>query len=248
MAYFDFNVEEKKINDILHSKTTIETLTNIPSDESQFTYENGIKTWVGSLFVDIRDSSNYFKNNKEEIVARIMRAFCNEIIYILNQNSNYREIGIRGDCVFAIYTAPNKKDLEGILDDAAMIVSFNKMFQTILKDNNMPQFYIGIGLGASEDLVIKAGKKGTGINDFIWIGDAVVNASKLSSQGNKDGFSDIVMDSCFYSNIKDFNMNENKKYYNVFNSKYSNILKETVYHGSVYYTDVDTWRNNHYGK
>ena len=83
----------------------------------------------------------------------------------MNQNDNYREIGIRGDCVFAIYSAPKQKDLSKILDDAAMIVSFNKMFQDILKDNNMPTFKIGIGLGASKDLVIKAGKKGTGIND-----------------------------------------------------------------------------------
>ena len=248
MPIFDFKDEEKKINSIIHSKTEIKSLDSIPSDESQLTYENGIRTWVGALFVDIRNSTKYFKNNKEEIVARIMRAFCNEIIYILNQNENYREIGIRGDCVFAIYSAPKQKDLSKILDDAAMIVSFNKMFQDILKDNNMPTFKIGIGLGASKDLVIKAGKKGTGINDYIWIGDSVVNASKLSNQGNKDGFDEIIMDSCFYSNIKDFNLNPNKKYSDVFSTKYSSSLGEYVYHGLIYYTDVDTWRNEHYGR
>lgn len=248
MPIFNFNEEEKKINSIIHSKTEIKPLDTIPNDDSQFTYENGVKTWVGALFVDIRDSTNYFKNNKEEIVARIMRAFCSEIIYILNQNDNYREIGIRGDCVFAIYSVPMKEDISKILDDAAMIVSFNKMFQDILKDNNMPSFKIGIGLGASKDLVIKAGKKGTGINDYIWIGDSVVNASKLSNQGNKDGFDEIVMDSCFYSNIKDFNMNQNKKYSQVFSMKYSYSLRENVYHGSVYYTNVDEWRKQHYGR
>lgn len=169
MPIFNFKDEEKKINSIIHSKTEIKPLDNIPSDESQFTYENDIRTWVGALFVDIRNSTKYFKNNKEEIVARIIRAFCNEIIYILNQNDNYREIGIRGDCVFAIYSAPKQKDVSKVLDDAAMIVSFNKMFQDILKDNNMPTFKIGIGLGASKDLVIKAGKKRTGINDNRWL-------------------------------------------------------------------------------
>lgn len=248
MPLFNFNDEERKVNSILHSKTEIKPLDTIPNDESQFTYENGVRTWVGALFVDIRDSTNYFKNNKEEIIARIMRAFCNEVIYILNQNDNYREIGIRGDCVFAIYSVPMKEDISTILDDAAMIVSFNKMFQDILKDNSMPTFKIGIGLGASNDLVIKAGKKGTGINDYIWIGDSVINASKLSNQGNKDGFDEIVMDSCFYSNIKDFNMNKAKKYSDVFNMKYSYNLRENVYHGLIYYTDVDDWRKNHYGR
>lgn len=35
----------------------------------------------------------------------------------------------------------------------------SKMFQGILQDYSMPTFEIGIGLGCSEDLVIKAGKK-----------------------------------------------------------------------------------------
>lgn len=44
MPIFNFKDEEKKINSIIHSKTEIKPLDNIPSDESQFTYENGIRT------------------------------------------------------------------------------------------------------------------------------------------------------------------------------------------------------------
>jgi len=41
------------------------------------------------------------------------------------------------------------------------------MFQKILQDNQFPTFEIGTGLGLSETLVIKAGQKGSGINDYI---------------------------------------------------------------------------------
>ena len=120
MAEYDYKEGKKRINDILNSKTEIKELDSIPKDETQFTYENGIKTWVGALFVDIRDSSTYFKENNSEHIARIMRAFCSEIISILNKNDNYRQIGIRGDCVYAIYSAPLQSDLRNILEDAIL--------------------------------------------------------------------------------------------------------------------------------
>lgn len=241
MAEYDYKEGKKRINDILNSKTEIKELDSIPKDEAQFTYENGIKTWVGALFVDIRDSSTYFKENNSEHIARIMRAFCSEIISILKENDSYRQIGIRGDCVYAIYSVPLKDDIKNVLHDAIMINTFNKMFQKILSNNNIETFIIGIGLGASEDLIIKAGKKGTGISDNIWIGNAVINASKLSNQGNKNGFKPIVMDSVFYNNIKDFNANEDYKYSYYFDEKYSYILNEKVYHGDMINIIFNNW-------
>lgn len=82
--------------------------TTIPASESEFTYENGIKTWVGALFVDIVNSSRLFQYANED-TARIIRSFCSEIISILKDDDNYREIGIRGDCVYCIYTTPYQK-------------------------------------------------------------------------------------------------------------------------------------------
>ncbi len=69
-----------------------------------------------------------FKNENEERVARLMRAFCQELIIILKENSNYRQIGIRGDCVYAIYTVPTSDDINRILNDAIVVNTFQKMF------------------------------------------------------------------------------------------------------------------------
>lgn len=243
MANYDYKEGKKRINDILNSKTKIKKLDTIPKDESQFTYENGIKTLVGALFVDIRDSTTYFKENNNEHIARIMRAFCSEIITILSNNEKYRQIGIRGDCVYAIYTVQEKSDLKKILDDSIMINTFIKMFEKILERNNMKTFKVGIGLGVSEDLIIKAGKKGTGISDNIWIGDAVIDASKLSNQGNKDGFEPIILDSVFFNSIKDFNANKDYKFSYYFYEKYSYILNENVFHGNMINISFNDWIN-----
>ena len=241
MSEYDYKTGKNNILEILNSKTQIENVSKIPYNEDEFTYKNGIKTFVSSMFIDIRDSTNYFKSNNEEKVARIIRAFCSEIISILIKNESYRQVGIRGDCVYAIYSTPYKKEIGKILSDAIMIETFNDMFQKILLNNNMPTFKIGIGLGSSKDLVIKAGKKGTGISDNIWIGDAVIDASKLSNQGNKDGFNTIVMDYIFYDNVKDFEANSNNKYSKYIERKYSSILGEYVYHTNMINVDFHDW-------
>ena len=85
-------------------------------------------------------------------------------------------------------------------------------------------------------MIVKAGKKFTGINDYIWIGKAVIDACKLSSQGNSDGFGTIVVDRVVYGNIKD---KTNKNHHiNCLTGKYSNKLKEYAYHCDCIYNDL----------
>lgn len=96
---YEFSKSKDTIVSILNSPTKIVERDRIPSSDSDFTYENGIKTWVGALFIDIVNSSRLFQTANED-TARIIRCFCSEIISILRDDDNYREIGIRGDCVY----------------------------------------------------------------------------------------------------------------------------------------------------
>ena len=57
---FDYYESKKRVYDILNSKTKIENKDYIPSSDSEFTYENGIKAWVGAMFIDIKESSKLF--------------------------------------------------------------------------------------------------------------------------------------------------------------------------------------------
>ncbi len=54
---FDYKESKKKIIDILLSKTEIKEVDKIPSDESNFTFENGIKSCGRLIFIDIINSS-----------------------------------------------------------------------------------------------------------------------------------------------------------------------------------------------
>lgn len=210
MAY-SFSASKERIEDILLSRTEIVKKDKIPVNEAEFTYSNGIRTWVVAIFIDIVGSSNLCKSPDEK-TARIFRSFCSEIIAILRDDSNYRQIGIRGDCVYSINSTSQKDDLVEMFNSAVRIHTFMNMYRKLLEKHGYEPIKAGIGLGCSEDLIIKAGQTGSGINDKIWIGKAVVEASKLGDKANRNGIEPIAMSHLFYYNIHEILEKENEKY------------------------------------
>ena len=238
---FDYEKSKRRIFDILNSKTKIKSEDTVPFNDSEFTYENGMKSYVAAMFLDIRNSTNLFKNYDEEKLARILRSYFSEIVRILKENKNYREIGIRGDCIYAIYSVKSISELKSVIDDAIFVNTFNEMFQKILEKTDFATFQIGIGLGLSNTLIIKTGLKHSGVNDYIRIGDSVVNASKLSGQGNKDGFETIVMDEEFYNNIKDFKADGIHDYSHFSKKRFSNKINAYAYHCDLIEEEFYEW-------
>lgn len=208
-----YNYRNSKANivNILSSKTQIEKKEKIPVD-NEFTYANGIRCWVSSIFVDIKNSTELIKNQDEKL-ARLLRAFTSEIITIFQDFDKYNQIGIRGDCVYAIYSTPEKQDICSVFHIAIMVNTFMKMFNKLLGENSYPYVGIGIGLGCGKELIIKTGRSGTGINDKIWIGDAVVDAANLSSIANRNNHKKISMSEDFYLNISQSDYKDNHPLY-----------------------------------
>jgi len=237
----DYKKLKENVESILLSPTKIAEKDNIPSSDSEFTYENGIKAWVGALFVDIVDSSKLFQT-PDENTARIIRSFCSGIISILKEDSNYREIGIRGDCVYCIYNTSYQADLVNIFRHAYRINSFMNMLNKVLENYGYTTITAGIGLGCSQDLIIKAGQNGSGINDKIWIGKAVVDAAHLSGVANREGISAIAMSSLFYDNIIKQLCEENDNYKIWINSHSTGYYGSVdYYHCNIVETNFDNW-------
>ena len=238
---YDYKKSKEAVEEILKSPTKIVEKDNIPPSDSEFTYENGIKAWVGALFIDIVDSSKLFQSPDED-TARIIRSFCSEIISILKDDSKYREIGIRGDCVYCIYSVSRQTDLVDIFQHAYRINSFMGMLNRLLKKNKYSTIRAGIGLGCSQDLIIKAGQNGSGINDKIWIGKAVVDAAHLADIANRSGISPIAMSPLFYENVIEHLCEKNEKYKSWISAHASGYYGSTdYYHCNIIETSFDEW-------
>lgn len=200
MEYYDYKSGKERIEKILDGDLKVIEQNIIPSDDS-FTFSNGYYGWVTAIFVDIRNSSSLFSDENKEKVAKIIRSFTSEIIEILRTDDNLREIGIRGDCVYAIYTTPQKDDIYELADKTFWINTYMGMLNQLLSDRNLPEIKVGIGMSSAQELVVKAGRKDVGINNKVWIGKAVTTASNLSSIGNKNGNYALVYSSCSYNNF-----------------------------------------------
>ena len=214
MASYDYRKGKERIESILDGDLKVIECNELPADES-FTFSNGYYCWISAIFVDIRNSSNLFANEDKAKVAKIIRSFTSEVIEILRKDENLREIGIRGDCVYAIYSTPTKSAIYEVADKTFYINTYMGMLNKLLKDRSLSELKVGIGMSTAQELVVKAGRKDVGINSKVWIGKAVTRASNFSAVGSKNGNSALVYSSCSYINFIDElekrNSNKNPK-------------------------------------
>jgi class 3 adenylate cyclase len=204
MSVYDYREGKKRVTEILDNPNDVTEEDPLPSKESShFTYDNAYRSWITSIFVDIRNSTDLFTENKATTVAKIARAFSSEIIEILRDDENLRDIGIRGDCVFAVYATRSQSDIYEVFGKAMNINVFLRMLNKTLESKQFPTFLAGIGLSCSKDLVVKAGRAQTGVSDLVFIGESATYASKFAGMGNKNGLRTMVMSDLFYNNIID---------------------------------------------
>lgn len=231
---YDYKAGKKRVEEILDSSLEVIESPKLPAGD-EFTFTNTYESWVMAIFVDLRDSTTLMARSDQEYVAKVIRSFTSEIIEILRGDSRERELGIRGDCVYAIYTAPTRTDTYEIFEKAVWINTYLSMLNAILKKKGFDTIKAGIGVALGKDHVIKAGRKGVGINATVWMGDAVSKAAKLSEYGQKEVLSSLVLSDLVYINIID-QYKENYQDKNPENwfkashnlppkSKYCNIIK-----------------------
>lgn len=243
MASYDYKSGKKRVKNILDSKLEVKEKNKLPKD-NEFTFDNGYYSWVTGVFVDIRDSSTLFSEGDKEKVSKIIRCFTSEIIEILRIDDNLREIGIRGDCVYAIYTTSQKSDILEIANKTYFVNTYMKMLNKLLDNKGYPEILVGIGVSTAQELVVKAGRKDAAINNKVWIGDAVTKASNLASLGNKDGLQTLVFSEFSYYNFIDELVKNCGEEAKSWFTEHSSSDYGTYYDANIIKSEFDKWIND----
>ena len=249
---YDYKVGKERIIEILDNDVEVENKKYVPC-ENDFTFDNAYKCWITPIFVDIRNSTELFNSSDKKKVTKIVRSFTSEIIEILNakcildkpyEDISIEEIGIRGDCVYAVYSTPQQSQIYEVLDRAFYINTLIKMLNELFGKYKLDSIKAGIGVSVAEEIIIKAGRKYSGVNSKVWIGDAVTKASKLSGLGDKGNIQRIVISSCMHHNIinKFKKRNGEEKATSYFTKVIDNKLG-TYYHCDIIKTDFNDWIN-----
>ncbi|EYT94477.1 adenylate/guanylate cyclase domain-containing protein [Enterococcus mundtii] len=240
---YDYKDRKIKLEEILDNMDKINEVEILPRDEN-FTYKNGYKSWVSSIFIDIRNSTELIEKNSELNVAKVIRGFTSEIIEILRRDTDkLKEIGIRGDCVYAIYSSPKQKDIYDLADRAYYINTYLKMLNSLLSKRHLPEITAGIGLATSQTLVVKAGRHSSGINNLVWIGESVSMACNLANIANKEIDNPILLSSMFYHNYSKYieEHDQERKETLGFYKLDKHERYGTFYHANIVKTDFNKW-------
>lgn len=180
---YDFAASRQRIDDIF-SAGEAEALNSIPP-RSKLTYTNGFYVNCTALFVDMRDSSGLTAKHQLPTLARLYRSYISELSAILRSTEQVREINIHGDAVWAVYDTPLKEDVSKVFSVAAMANTLVQIISHKHQRKGLSAVKAGLGMAYGRALMVKAGQKGSGHHDVVWMGDVVNSAAHLSGYGAK---------------------------------------------------------------
>jgi class 3 adenylate cyclase len=233
--HIPFNIDNsvERINNIIAAQNaSYQDSDSIPSRD-QLSYTNGYYINCSAIFVDIRKSSELIDMHKNRVLAKIYRAYISEMSAVINGNVDCSEVNIAGDCVWGVFNTPTQTGLRSVFATAAEISSMIRIINYNLKKNNLAEIKVGIGASWGRALMVKAGYKGSGINEVVWMGSVVNEASKLASYGNREYFDkELMVSSNFQNNLTD----EQKNMLTLNNIR-------NCYHGVVWNSYLTDWYN-----
>lgn len=230
-SFYDFEKSRGRIDEILDSKdTNYEDKDSVP-DRATLTFDNGFYVSAAAMFVDMRGSNALADKHKRPTLAKIYRSYISELVAVLKGDSNIDEICIEGDCVWGVFNTPLKKDIDGVFSTGAKASSLIDVLNYKYKKKGYSEITVGIGMSYGTTLLIKAGYKGSGINEVVWLGKLVNEAAKLCNNGNREYYdNEMMVSNVFYDNLNDDNKKLLTKHY-----------QRDCYHGNVINTGMNNW-------
>ena len=203
---YDLDTSLARIDEILDASNDSFEESDSIVDRSKLTYTNGFYVYATALFVDIRDSSNMTDAHKRPVLAKIYRSFISEMVALMNGHSTCKEVNINGDCVWCVCETNYKADIDGVFSLAAKACSLVDILNFKLSKRGYQTYEVGVGIDYGRALMIKAGNKGSGLNDVVWMGDVVNQACHLSNEANSGYFDKrVFLSNVIYDNLNDKN-------------------------------------------
>ncbi|MCQ4296640.1 hypothetical protein NAU58_13740 [Pseudomonas stutzeri] len=203
---YDYAKSRERIDEILNSSDSeYKDSKSIPSRD-KLTFDNGYYVDCSAIFVDMRGSKDLNAKHKRPTLAKIYKTYISELVAVIRSHSSISEISIEGDCVWGIADTPLKSDIDELFSVAATAASLIDTLNIKYKKKGYSTLNVGIGLSYGSSLFIKAGHKGSGINEAVWLGKLVGEAAELCSYGNRSwSDAEVMISSGFQSNLNEHN-------------------------------------------
>lgn len=163
-----------------------EEFNSLP-DRDRLTFTNDFYANCSAIFVNIRDSSTSPTHYNRAELAKLYRAYLSEMVAIFDSDVSTREINIVGDAVSGPSSTPPARLTSTTCYGSPTRPTRSWDCTTFNMKNAEYDTSLRAGIAASwgRALMIKAGYRGNGINDAVYIGDVVSEAAHLATNDHK---------------------------------------------------------------
>lgn len=204
---YDYLEAVGRIEDILKGvDASYSDKSSIPA-RSLLTFDNGFYVNVTAVFIDLRDSKGLSDRHTRPVLAKIYRAYISEVIAVLKGDPKISEIYVEGDGVWAVFDTPYQSDVDGVFSTAARVISLVDILNVKLRKRGYAEIVAGVGMDYGECLYIKAGYKGSGVNEVVWIGKVVGAAAALCKEAGKMFNATLQVSPVIHQNLSEANQN-----------------------------------------
>jgi class 3 adenylate cyclase len=227
---YDFTKSISNFDEILNSSDSNYVSHKGIPNKSNLSFTNGYYVDVTVLFIDIRGSKELSTKHTRPVLAKIYRAYISEVISVIKGNTCISEINVEGDGIWAVFNTTSNNDVNTVFLTACTLASLIDILNVKLLKKGYSKINIGIGIDDGESLYIKAGYKGSGINEVVWLGKVVGQTALLCSNANKNGNYRIMVSEKVYNCLSEHNK-----------SLLHKNIKHNCYHSSAFMSKMNNW-------
>jgi class 3 adenylate cyclase len=195
-----------RIDEILAaSDAAYQEVDRIP-DRDGLTFMNGYYVNCSAVFVDMRESSKLGESYRRPTLAKLYRVYISELVALFNADPLCKDLNIHGDAVWAVFDSPYKTNIDDVFSRAVMARSLIDVLNCRLVRYGLAAVTAGVGMSYGRALMIKAGYKGSAINEVVWMGDVVNEAAHLAHDARRGWAGPpMLMSHVFFSNLNEHN-------------------------------------------
>lgn len=223
---FRLEMSLERMDVIMGHSSAYEETAIIPK-KYDLRFAEGVYVECASLVVELRGTSDMMaiQNKPSDMMAKVYRAYISEVFAICNSFESCKDINIRGDSVSAVFTGiENEKEfVMDALKAASMCNGIIKVLNVKLQNawgNRSIGIEAGIGVASGRVLVMKAGHAGSGVEDFVYVGDVINKATEICELAYNEYDKPICVTEDVYLKTVEYTTNNEMK------KDYPNLLQQ----------------------
>lgn len=217
--------------DIQANKLTVREARTIPNTADDLSYSEVVKMNLTMVFADIRGYTKRIDGSDSKVAARTMTLYVTEMAAAIRHHGG-TIVSIEGDGIIGAFADSSSENAQTIA--VRCVITMNTLLDYVvnkkLKSFKQEPLTCGYGVDSSQLYITRAGIRGKGKNELVFIGSAMTRVAKYQSkaQSNK-----MVISSRVYNALEDHYRDSDHGWnWDSLTSEFGTLYQMTVNHWS----------------